>query len=436
MAHPDGPAAGVAACARPGRRRSPASRSTSMPGRTRRWRKALGGLRRHDRARPLPDGLLVAFYGDDFTGSTAAMEVLAFAGLPTVLFLDTPTAEQAGALRRLPRHRHRRRRPLAEPRLDGRATCRRSSKRWRRSAHRSRTTRSARPSIRRRMSARSGAPSTSRRRSSAGLASPRRGRRPASGRYQAFGNLFAAVDGVGYRLDRHPTMSRHPVTPMDEADLGSILAKQTDRADRPRRPRGHEARRGGCALARELSGEPRSSPSTSLDDETLAEAGRLIWEHRGERLFAIGSQGLPAGAGRALAGGRPARAPTAAFRAAAAERIACVSGSCSPVTAGQIALPSATASPRSRSTRRCAVDGSAWECELGQAVERALAALGEGRDPLVFTAEARTIPRVAALRQAVASSGAAAETVNDRIGAGLGSILDQVLQEAAADDGR
>ena len=37
--------------------------------------------------RALPDGPLVAFYGDDFTGSSAAMEALAFAGLETVLFL-------------------------------------------------------------------------------------------------------------------------------------------------------------------------------------------------------------------------------------------------------------------------------------------------------------------------------------------------------------
>ena len=42
----------------------------------------------------LPDGLLVSFYGDDFTGSTSVMEVLTFAGLPTVLFLGVPTDEQ------------------------------------------------------------------------------------------------------------------------------------------------------------------------------------------------------------------------------------------------------------------------------------------------------------------------------------------------------
>ncbi len=46
-------------------------------------------------------------------------------------------------------------------------------------------------------------------------------------RYTAFGNLFAAYQGEVYRIDRHPVMSRHPVTPMHEADLREHLAKQT-----------------------------------------------------------------------------------------------------------------------------------------------------------------------------------------------------------------
>ncbi|MND35658.1 hypothetical protein D3C80_263010 [compost metagenome] len=46
-------------------------------------------------------------------------------------------------------------------------------------------------------------------------------------RYTSFGNLFAAYQGETYRIDRHPVMSRHPVTPMHEADLRVHLAKQT-----------------------------------------------------------------------------------------------------------------------------------------------------------------------------------------------------------------
>jgi uncharacterized protein YgbK (DUF1537 family) len=54
------------------------------------------------------------------------------------------------------------------------------------------------------------------------------GGQPSLGRYCAFGNLFARMGDAGeaYRIDRHPTMSRHPVTPMQEADLRRHLAQQ------------------------------------------------------------------------------------------------------------------------------------------------------------------------------------------------------------------
>ena len=48
-------------------------------------------------------------------------------------------------------------------------------------------------------------------------------------RFTIFGNHFAAMgDSKIFRLDRHPSMSNHPVTPMKEADLRCHLAKQTD----------------------------------------------------------------------------------------------------------------------------------------------------------------------------------------------------------------
>ncbi len=39
-------------------------------------------------------GLLLAYYGDDFTGSADVMEVLQWSGLRTVLFLHPPTSGQ------------------------------------------------------------------------------------------------------------------------------------------------------------------------------------------------------------------------------------------------------------------------------------------------------------------------------------------------------
>src|SRR5262245_19040394 len=44
--------------------------------------------------RALSDGIVLAFYGDDFTGSASTMEIMAFSGLPTVMFLDVPSPDQ------------------------------------------------------------------------------------------------------------------------------------------------------------------------------------------------------------------------------------------------------------------------------------------------------------------------------------------------------
>jgi uncharacterized protein YgbK (DUF1537 family) len=54
------------------------------------------------------------------------------------------------------------------------------------------------------------------------------GGQPNLGRYCVFGTLFAAAGAGGdvYRIDRNPTMSVHPVTPMGEADLRKHFAKQ------------------------------------------------------------------------------------------------------------------------------------------------------------------------------------------------------------------
>ncbi|MGR3562471.1 MAG: four-carbon acid sugar kinase family protein [Heliomarina sp.] len=53
------------------------------------------------------------------------------------------------------------------------------------------------------------------------------GGQPNLGRYCVFGTLFAkASDGNVYRIDRHPVMAQHPVTPMSEADLRLLLSEQ------------------------------------------------------------------------------------------------------------------------------------------------------------------------------------------------------------------
>src|SRR5262249_47472379 len=112
-------------------------------------------------------------------------------------------------------------------------------------------------------------------------------------RYQVFGNLFAAVDGVGYRLDRHPTMSRHPVTPMGEADLPRHLSSQTSR--RIELIDMLQLRQGKAATRQaEIMGDDVPVVFLDvLDEETLLAAGQTVWDGRGEGLFSASSSGLP-----------------------------------------------------------------------------------------------------------------------------------------------
>lgn len=378
--------------------------------------------------RPLPAGPLVAFYGDDFTGSSASMEALAFAGLETVLFLAPPTPERLAAFR------HCRGIGIA-------GVARSRSPAWM-DEHL--------PPIFAGLKA-LGAPILHYKVCSTFDSAPHIGSigraaeigarlfegwiplvvgEPGMGRFQSFGHLFALAHGRGYRLDRHPVMARHPVTPMDEADLGRHLARQTDLpiglVDFVAMKRGA----GDAALDVALAEGAAIVSIDVMDAQTLEEAGRLLWQRGGRPCFAIGSQGVEAAlvAHWRAAGLLPA-APALASPGAVAQ-IAVVSGSVSPVTARQIATAQQRGFAPIRLAAERVVDARAWESEIETATHRALAALAEGQSPLVFSAQGPDDPAVAGLREAVAVAGLTTDMVNDRIGAALGTILDRVLREA------
>jgi 3-oxoisoapionate kinase len=115
---------------------------------------------------------------------------------------------------------------------------------------------------------------------------------------------------------------------------------------------------------------------------------------------------------------------------ATAVRIACVSRSVSPVTAGQITYALAHGFEDIRLDVTLAVDAAAWEAELNRAAAKALAALGNGRDPLVFTALGPDDPAAAAFAEATHTAGLALAEVNERMGSGLGYVLDTMIRRA------
>ncbi len=277
-------------------------------------------------------GPLFCFYGDDFTGSTDALEALASQGVETVLFPKPPDAALlarfadcraigiAGESRsRGPEWMDAQLPPVFENlRQYGAPLCQ----------YKVCSTFDSSPqfgSIGRAMEIGRGV--FGNRWVPIAVAAPH------LKRYVLFGNLFAFGGGSIHRIDRHPAMSRHPVTPMDEADLRLHLARQTAMRIGLVDIQALEQGRADDVLALQVA-ENEAVLFDGLGWESIAEVGRLVWEQA--EGFCVGSSGLT----HALmmhwrAVGLVAR-DFEPPQATPVEKIIVVSGSCSPATATQI----------------------------------------------------------------------------------------------------
>lgn len=176
------------------------------------------------------NNIKLAFYGDDFTGSTDALDFLTRAGARTVLFLDNPTPAQiarfdypeaigvAGMTRAMP--------PAEMAKTLSEAFQVLKLLRPKHVHYKVCSTFDSSPEI-----GNIGTGIETGQQIFQNDFTPVLSAAPNLGRYAAFGNLFARMGTVNqgniYRLDRHPSMSVHPVTPATESDLRLHLAKQT-----------------------------------------------------------------------------------------------------------------------------------------------------------------------------------------------------------------
>lgn len=373
-----------------------------------------------------PAAPLITWFGDDFTGSAAVMEVLAFAGLETVLFSDIPSP----AL--LARFKSARAIGIA-------STARTHSPAWMQDAlpaplqflHRL-----GAPLLHYKVCSTFDSSPTCGNIGKAieiGLditgarAAPVLTAAPQMRRYQSFGHLFAGTfDGV-HRLDRHPVMAHHPVTPMDESDLMAHLSRQTSLASAlidlealwaDPQP----------ALDAALEQGARLLSIDSMDPASEQAAGKLIWDNRAALRFVAGSQGVEYALVRHWqnTGLIPASpAPTSAGQVA---QIAAVSGSVSPSTAQQIDWAQAHGFAIIRfDAARALASPEAMAREIAMATDHAVTAANAGLSPLVCSATGPNDPAVAAFRTALAASPVTMETANAMTGQALGGVLDAVL---------
>lgn len=380
----------------------------------------------------LPDGLVVSFYGDDFTGSSAVMEVLSFAGLPTILFLEPPTAQDlaqltgyraigiAGVARSKTPEWMDRELPGIFALLAGLDTPV--------THYKTCSTLDSSPRMGSIGRAIDLAVSAFKSRRGAADWVPLLVAAPPIGRYQAFGNLFAAYAGLNHRLDRHPVMRRHPATPMDESDVALHVGKQTAAPIGLVDLVAIKSGRGAEVLDEQIDAGRLIVSLDVLDQETLNWAGREMWRRRGGGLFAAGSQGVEyALAAHWRESGLLAECPAVA-PAGPVDQVVIASGSVSPITASQIAWASSHGFGVLQLDASKAVSEGAWAAEIGLAVEAAKSVLSSGLSVIIATAQGPDDLAVTRLNLAVEASGAVPEDVHARIGSGLGNVTRQLIE--------
>jgi uncharacterized protein YgbK (DUF1537 family) len=117
------------------------------------------------------------------------------------------------------------------------------------------------------------------------------GGQPNLGRYCLFGTLFAAAGAGGevYRIDRHPTMSVHPVTPMGEADLRKHFAKQGLNGMGLIDYRAYASSSAAASLDACLAARPDAVLFDVVRAEDLPVIGRLVLQHAAQgAMLAVG----------------------------------------------------------------------------------------------------------------------------------------------------
>jgi 3-oxoisoapionate kinase len=383
--------------------------------------------------------LLLSYYGDDFTGSTDVMEALQWAGLRTVLFLAPPTPEQLGRIDNL--------------RAFGVAG-------WGRTMSVDEMNRELRPVLAGLRDA--GAPWVHYKICSTFDSSPEVGSlgrvlelghevfgadpvpilagAPSLGRYQVFGNLFArsGLDTEPFRLDRHPTMQRHPITPMDEADLRLHLARQTSLAlglvdvldlengAAEGRVRGLINERPGGVLLDVLS--PGHLPVL----------GRLFEEFHQARArpktpaFVIGSSGVEYALTahwqacgrmdglRSHAAVRPGFGP--------AEQLIGITGSCSPVNQRQLLAAGEAGFELLALDPTRLVNPATAAAEVERSTREAVARLERGANLILHSSLGPDDPRVTATLRQYAAMGFSELDIKLRNGRTLGPQLGRILK--------
>ena len=259
---------------------------------------------------------------------------------------------------------------------------------------------------------------------------------PKLGRHTVFGNHFAAVgSGEIFRLDRHPSMSRHPVTPMQEADLCRHLAQQT------------ELRIGLINILDINAGPARINSQIDkfvaaglpiilfdcISDKDLNTVCGTIFRRTSKikPLFFVGSQELGYGLAAACkkAGLLPERGKMRLPDKAGKDKgpLLVLSGSCATVTGEQIRWARKNGFVDVAVDPRDLLDSDNQVAAKQKIVARALKALANGHSVILHTAIGPQDDRIKAMEEMTAKLSLTDTEANETLGDELGDMARDIV---------
>lgn len=212
---------------------------------------------------------------------------------------------------------------------------------------------------------------------------------PEFGRYTVFGHHFARAGNHVYRLDRHPVMARHPVTPMRESELAQILAQQGFTPTSAVDLRTLDEHEGRAAALADAIADQDSVVFDGYTQQQMKTIAAVLWQRSRQRtVCALAAQGLAHALGAWMRDAGLIDVPPPAQALAPVDRLLVLSGSCSPLSAAQIdwALAHGFAGLRI-DMALLAQDDAVAQAAQAALEARMLATLASGRSLVMYTAK-------------------------------------------------
>lgn len=376
--------------------------------------------------------LRLAFYGDDFTGSADALEVLASAGLKCAMFLTAPSAELLSSLGDF---------DAIGIAGDSRSMSPEDMDKYLPDIFSALKQLSPQIIHYKVCSTFDSSPENGSIGHVIGMASEIFGTRrvpvvagnPALGRYCAFGNLFALskTDHAVHRIDRHPVMKSHPITPMHEADLTLHIGKQKSL---------QFARINICQLDDETALQHALDSITDSDDAVLfdgtttshlATVGKILASSAAYSLpqFVVGSSGVEYGLIQHWQqSGEIDQSLKPDTFLSPVEQLLVISGSASPLSYLQIGKAKEKGFADIEVDARALISETEKERASKEVVEQAILLLQRGKNVVIHTASGPDDTRIADMINFLVSQGATPELAKAQGGKALSIELGLITQ--------